>query len=450
MASSLFLRPVDENEIIVAISKLKNNCAPGPDGITTTVIKSIHEYIVTPLTHIINLCYTNGNMPTQWKESNVTPIYKAGNRNNVENYRPISVINSFAKIFEQTIKVRLIEFVDKHHVISPQQFGFVNGSSTEDAVLDFIKHTVEALDESLKCLAVFVDLAKAFDTVSHSLLLNKLSDCGVRGHTLKLFEDYLFQRKQRVKIGDKFSTSSFVTGGVPQGTVLGPILFLVYINSLTQIVNFQGHIVCYADDTAIVFKGKSWKEVHNNAETNMQKFQCWLNNGLLSMNMDKTKYMKFSLISSEHPTEMKFHIHKNTCNNKNGNNCSCPSIEKAETVRYLGILIDHHLRWDKQTSNVAERLRLLLYKFYRLRDILSRKNLLIVYKALAESIIQYCIMVWGGTFNNSLRHLQTTQNSIIKIIFRKERLFPTDQLYLETGILNVRSIYSYQCLKWMF
>lgn len=215
-------------------------------------------------------------------------------------------------------------------------------------------------------------------------------------------------------------------------------------------MNFQGHIVCYADDTAIVFKGKSWKEVHNNAETNMQKFQCWLNNNLLSMNMDKTKYMKFSLISSEHPTEMKFHIHKNTCNNKNGNNCSCPSIEKAETVRYLGILIDHHLRWDKQTSNVAERLRLLLYKFYRLRDILSRKNLLIVYKALAESIIQYCIMVWGGTFNNSLRHLQTTQNSIIKIIFRKERLFPTDQLYLETGILNVRSIYSYQCLKWMF
>lgn len=445
--SSLFLEPINENEVIILISNLKNNCAPGSDGLTTKLIKQIHMYITKPLAHIINNSFKAGKIPHQWKISLVTPIFKAGDHSQLKNYRPISVINNFAKIFEQALKTRLMNFFNKHHVITKSQYGFLKNSNTENAILDFTMNTMKSLDKSTKCLGVFLDLAKAFDTVHHEILLNKLYKCGIRGMALNLLKDYLLHRNQSVKIGEKQSPCANITIGVPQGTVLGPLLFLVYINSISQINGFEGHIICYADDTAILFKGDNWDNVFRTAETSLKKISIWLSNNLLSLNVEKTKFITFSTTISDQPNSTKISIHKPSCQNENS--CNCSKIEKVNSIKYLGIILDQHMRWTEHISYVKKKIRQLMHKFYILRDILSRKNLMILYNSLVESILNYCITTWGGTYNKHLYNLQTAQNTILKIILRKNKLFSTETLYDEIKLFNIRQLYTYRTLLWM-
>lgn len=443
---SLFLQPVTEGELIIIISNLKNNTAAGPDGMSVTLLKKCHKYIITPLTHIINTSFLTGKLPKQWKESVTTPIYKSGNRQDTTNYRPISVISNFAKLFEQCVKKRLICFLEKHNILNKNQFGFRKSLSTEDAILELINSIAQVINVNKKCICIFLDLAKAFDTVNHALLLNRLEDVGVRGSTLELFKNYLEERYQVVKINSAISNPLPVTMGVPQGTVLGPILFLIYINQLGKL-DINGKCISYADDTVLVFEADSWSNAYNKAEIGLQYIQNWLNMSLLSLNVTKTKYLTFSLTVTDQPSISELYIHKNC---PKLNNCGCPSISKTNCIKYLGVWVDQYLRWNEHTEHLSKRLRGLIYKFYQLRDILDNKNLIMVYGSLAESLIKYCITVWGGLYKNSLHNLQVIQNYILKIIFKKQRSYPTKMLYEETGLFNIKGIYAYQCALWVY
>lgn len=441
--NNIFFKPVTKNEVTILISKLKNSSAPGPDKLTATTIKNINEYIILPVTHILNICFQSGKIPSQWKESIVTPVYKSGDPSELTNYRPISVINNFAKIFENAVKSRLINFFHNHNVITDCQYGFIQNSSTENAVVDFLEKTVNAVDESLKCAAVFLDLAKAFDTVSHNILLDKLNNYGIRGLALRLLRDYLSNRTQSVKIGNTGSSKSVVKMGVPQGTVLGPILFLVYMNNITQINNLSGNIICYADDTVIIFAGKEWEEVKLAGETALRKISLWLNNNLLTLNVLKTKCITFSSTIVNQPNSFCIKLHSSDCQKSD---CNCPLIEKVSQIKYLGVILDQYIRWSEHIVHVSNRLRALMHKFYVLRDILSKKNIMILYNSLVESILRYCIVAWGGAFNTTIKIVETTQNIILKIILKKERLFSTNKLYDESNILNVKLLFAYQCI----
>lgn len=444
---SIFLKPVTNNEVIMLISKLKNNSAPGSDKIAAVTLKNIHEFIILPLKHIINLCFSSAKIPKEWKETIITPIHKSGDDSKPSNYRPISMINNLAKIFENALKDRLLDFFRLNKVINTNQYGFMKNSSTEKALLGLVKQINKAMDLSLKSVAIFLDLAKAFDTVSHRILLQKLHQYGVRGKSLELLENYLSDRYQKVKIGQDLSTTTKVEIGVPQGTVLGPILFVVYINSIFKIKNLSGHIICYADDTAIFFSGKDWNEVRHLAETDMQKIHEWLTYNMLTLNITKTKYLTFSPTIVDQPHDFGIKLHHSDCDTQN---CACPVLQKVSSFKYLGILVDQHIRWSSHITYINNRLRSLIHKFYILRSILSRKNMLILYNSLAESLLRYCIVAWGAAFNTTTQILQRTQNVILKIILFKNWRYNTEQLYKDTNVMNLKLLFSYQSLITVF
>lgn len=446
ICQSLFLKPVTGNEIVQIIATLKKNSSSGEDGISAILIKKLHIFLIEPLKYLINLCFSTCQIPENWKISIVTPIYKAGNKQEKTNYRPISVINNFAKIFEKCLKYRLINFFEKHNIINKEQFGFRKSKSTEDAVFALTNNIINNMDSNKKCLAVFLDLAKAFDTVCHQKLLVKLEAAGIRGETLKLFEDYLKNRKQKVKINENMSDFQVITTGVPQGTVLGPILFLIYINDLLN-SNSRGSIISYADDTAIVFTANSWEQVYEKAEKGLSVVQRWLDFNLLTLNANKTKFLTFSISRAQQPVKNILQIHHLTCNRNE--NCTCVIIHKEKTIKYLGVIIDQHLRWSEHANFTTAKLRKMFHKFYQLREFLSIKMLTILYKALVESVLRYCIIIWGGLYENALHSLKVCQNTILKIIFAKDNRYSTEKLFTETKLLNIRGLYIHSCLNYI-
>ncbi|KAJ0183168.1 hypothetical protein K1T71_001144 [Dendrolimus kikuchii] len=264
-----------EQEIDSIINSLKSDSTVGWDSIPTKVLKMAKNILTVPLTHIVNLCIEKGVFPKVFKKSIIHPIFKAGDRNCVGNYRPISVLTSLSKVLEKIVNKRLVTYLEDKHILSNNQFGFRQGKSTEQAVSELVNFVAKHVDNKDKCLGVFLDLAKAFDTVSVPILVNKLEAIGIRGIALKLFKDYLSDRTQKVTIGGYFSKEIPITYGVPQGSVLGPKLFLVYINNLCNLELDKSKIFSYADDTAIIFYAKTWEETKSTAELGLHKISNW-------------------------------------------------------------------------------------------------------------------------------------------------------------------------------
>lgn len=427
--TSMYLRPVNKNEIIEKINSLKNDSSPGIDKISTKLIKDNHLCLLDPLVHIINLIFKSGTVPDQFKMSVITPIYKSDDKTKVTNYRPINLINNFAKIFEKCIKDRLLHFLQSNSILSSNQYGFLSKLSTSNALYHLSKEVTDKLDIGERCIAVFLDLAKAFDTVPHRLLLEVMEKNGVRGAVLDVFESYLHGRVQYVKIVDTLSDPLNIKIGVPQGTVLGPILFLVFINSLTNLKLENAAIISYADDTAIVFSGKSWDEVKQSVIDGLEVIQNWLNSFKLTLNLNKTTYIAFSITLANRPTFNSIQV-------RNSNTI----IKEVSHTRYLGVIIDMHLKWNHHALKLTSTIRKLLYKFYILRNILNKNLLISVYRTIVESLLRYGIVVWGGMYKTALQPLKIVQNYILKIIYKKNRLYPTNMLY-SRDIFDIRTLY---------
>lgn len=451
--NSFVLLPTDNNEVNSVMMNLKLDSAAGWDNIPTRFLKLAKNEIIPIITHLTNLSFEKGIFPFQLKQSIITPVYKGGDRDDVGNYRPISVLPAISKILERLINLRLLSYLNEFDILSSSQYGFRKGKSTEDAIVNLSSLIIEQLDSHRKCVAVFLDLKKAFDTVSIPILVHKLEKVGIRGTALCLLKDYLLQRTQRVKVGNLISETSQVTYGVPQGSVLGPTLFLIYINDLCNMLISNANIISYADDTAVIFKGTSWKSVMDTAEQGLHLMNRWLRNNLLTLNTSKTNYISFSIYSNTQPNNnFEIKIHNTHCTSVNDNSkCNCPILPRVSQVKYLGVYVDQRLTWYPHLEHVAARIRKLIWIFKTLRHVvpataaeanITKRNILgEIYVSLVQSIIVYCVSVWGGAAKTRFLEVERAQRRLIKVMHFKKRRFPTEALYSITNILSVRKLY---------
>nr|CAI5857641.1 unnamed protein product [Callosobruchus analis] len=439
---NIFLNPITPSEVINIISSLKNRKVPGYDNIQGEVYKKVSEELALPLCHLINRTFLTSTVPNQIKIAIVTPIYKKGDDKDLNNYRPISSITTLAKIFEKALKKRLVDFLEKNNCISAQQFGFREGLSTNDAITKLTGEIANSLEKSKPTMCVFLDLAKAFDTVSHRQMLEVLSDAGIRGSTNQLFENYLSNRKQAVKINSVTSKEKTFNYGLPQGTVLGPLLFILYINSIiTSSTSSCGQLLSFADDTVILYSADTWEMLKDNVQKDLVNIFNYFSHKLLTINYDKTFFVPFSNTARCMPK-----FHQITVKDE----IKCITIRSKCSHKYLGITIDCHLRWDIHINNVVKTLRQLLYRFKYLKNILDLSHLKTIYYSLVESRLRYAIIGWGGAAYCHLRPLDVLQKKMLKIIYNKKITYPSDLLFSETGILDVRQLYVHQIILYCF
>jgi hypothetical protein len=336
--NSMFLNPITENEMISEVLKLKDNKSPGYDEINAKIIKTVATDISQTTYSIFNLSFATGFIPEQLKLALVTPIFKAGDKQIFENYRPISVLTCFSKLLEKLMYKRLISFIEKSKILTENQYGFRRNKSTEIAIVNLVSKITKAIDEGKYTIGIFLDLSKAFDTVDHDILLKKMEHYGVRGLTLTWFKNYLMNRKQIVKFKQENSKEMKITTGVPQGSVLGPLLFLLYINDIqncSDVVSF----VLFADDTNAFYSNSGINIAKETMQREMNEILKWLNTNKLSINTTKTKLILFRARNKKQLTEIDIKINDQ-------------SIEQVKCTKFLGVLIDETLTWNNHIGSV--------------------------------------------------------------------------------------------------
>ena len=284
------LEEVQESYVLAQLQTLKTNKAIGLDKISARLLKCASCSISKSVTRLLNLSIKNNNFPKIWKCAKVTALFKSGERSNPTNYRPISVLPTLNKILERTVHSQLYSHLITNNLITSKQFGFRQRYSTITALTNFADETLSNMECGRLCGAVFLDLSKAFDTVDHSILLHKLKAMGVSSSTVGWFESYLSNRMQQTSCGSELSDALPLTFGVPQGSILGPLLFLVYINDLPSITN-KCNVSLYADDTVLYCCASDVNDLEKNLNEDLFKLAIWLNENKLTLNLNKTRSM---------------------------------------------------------------------------------------------------------------------------------------------------------------
>lgn len=432
--ASMYLFPVSESELLNYINSLKPKRNQNKNSITVNLFKSAAPYLVGFLCRIINEAFSSGIFPNCLKQATITPVYKKGEQNLMTNYRPISILSFMSKLFEKCLLSRLVKFLDKFSVISKNQYGFMKNKSTEDALIAFTDHVYEALDNRQSSIGIFIDYSKAFDTIDHSILISKLWLCGIRGLPLKILTNYLKERSHCVKIGKSISQPLPVTRGVSQGSLLGPVLFLIYINELNNISNSFKPIL-YADDTTLLFTNNDETELINTCNNTLNLFQTWSESNRLTINLDKSFYM--IITNRQRPLNISLKI-----NNR--------ELEQVQKVKFLGVIVDNKINFSHHTNYIGKKISRSVGVMYRIKHLVPAKVLRNVYNSLILPYLNYCIAVWGGTFISHLDHLIRLQKKSVRLICNKPYREHTNPLFLTENLLKLPELHKYQLVVHFF
>jgi len=414
------LRNTTPEHIKKIISKFENKKSCDVNGVSTKMIKFIGNIIAIPLSHIFNLSMQSGIFPSQLKKCRVIPIYKAGSPMECDNYRPISLLNAISKIFEKIIAEKLISHLLSNNLIYEHQYGFLPSRSSEHNLIQIVNYISNALNDNMYCIGVFLDLKKAFDVCSHSILLKKLSKMGIQGNALKWFASYLRDRSQCVDIGGTFSTFRDLAISVIQGSTLGPILFLCYINDFwSSTLLFS---VLFADDTTGLARGKVLSDLTAYVNLELQKISLWYRANKMAVNTSKTKFIVFRTHGKQiNPRDCEIVYNSNEFGGPVDQNLIWP-IERVhnegteKSFKLLGVYFDEYLSFDAHISHLCAKVSKSLYCINKIKNFIDAHSLKKLYFAMIHSSILYCINVYASANKTTLNPLVLKQKQAIRII----------------------------------
>jgi len=436
--SNFTLQPITALDLRRYVYSLRGGSAPGYDGISADVLKSNFNTLCDPLLHIVNHSFISGVFPDCFKLAKVFPLYKSNDITNKNNFRPISLLSVFTKIIEKAVKDQLVFYLQTHNILSERQYGFRRDKNISDALFDINKELNYAISDKNHPLLIFLDLKKAFDSVDRSKLLSKMEEIGIRGNAHAWFTSYLSHRSQFVSISDVSSDRMPVDYGVVQGSNLGPVLFLIYINNISKLKLF-GKLFLFADDSLIFLQGKTWPEVKEKAMYDLMIVKKWLSQNVLSLNVSKTKFMPISINKNTDYNLDNLIIHE--CDDHRSTVCKCDFIEKVNSYKYLGVFFDERLKWNDHIFYLRNKIRKFIFAFKQMNEVLSFKELKMAYYAYVQSLLSFGIIAWGGCYKSILEPLNVAQKTVLKMGFGKCRRYPTDALFAEISVFTVRQLY---------
>ena len=434
---SMVLQDSDVNEVVCIVDNFLKKNSTGHDNIPAIILKWIINLIAPILVEIFNRCINQGIYPEILKIGKITPLFKNGDKAIDDNYRPITVLTQINKLFEKLIHKRMMTFTNENNLLTNCQFGFRKGHSTSHGITHVNEQVTRHLERKRVCSVLFIDLKSAFDTVDLNVLTQKLEHYGFRGKILNLLTSYLYNRKQYIKSGEIVSCLLEVVCGVPQGSVLGPLLFILYINDIENCSNFE--CVLFADDAALLLAADTLKILKRLINKEVKFLYEWLITSKLTLNLGKTKYMLFAnknVLSAKTRKKFKITINKYT-------------VHEVEQIKYLGIILDRNQNWNYHAEYLVTKLSSAAGAMYRIRNSLPLDARLLVYNSLVASHLQYSITAWGTCSTVILNKLQHIQNRFVRYMTYTPPHTNLDAKYKSLKILKVNELHFYETAKFM-
>ena len=400
------------------------------------VIKSSFHLISSPLVIIINQSLQKGIFPDKLKIAKVIPVYKSEDPCLFVNYRPISLLSNFSKFFERVVYNRLIDFVQKYDILYNCQFGFRKNHSTALACIHLINKIASAIDRHETTAGVFLDLSKAFDTIDHQILFGKLEHYGIRGLALEWIKSYFSCRQQFVQFNSTCSSKQTIKCGVPQGSILGPLFFILYINDLPHASQLTQPLL-FADDTSIFYSHSDPKRVQSVLNDELRNYDMWLKCNKLSVNIKKTNYVIFKPRQriANHDFNVFFGLHL---------------LKQTNVTKFLGVYLDEHLTWKHHISFLSKQIAKSVGIIFRSRFHLSSRTKLALYYSLIYPYITYCNSTWSSTYVSALNRIFYLQKRAVRAITNSDYRAHSAPLFAKLGIMDIFQINSFQISKFMF
>lgn len=414
---TFYLYPTDLTELKEIFSQIKNGNSAGYDDISIKILENLPESALCALVEAINGSFETGEFPSCLGLAIVVPLHKGGETDDPSNYRPISLLATLSKVVEKLVKARLINFLLRFNILSSVQFGFQATKSTSDAIFALLEKIYLCINDGEVAAAVFCDFSKAFDCVDRKVLLRKLQHYGIRGVAHKWFSTYLSGRVQAVRVDGEFSEPSSISCGVPQGSVLGPILFLLYLNDITYL-NIHGGFTLFADDATLLWRSSDGESMERAINDDLCRVREWCDSNSLCLNINKTKILTFG------------------CNNISlqiGNE----QIENKAVVRFLGISVDNRLRFEEHIFELNKRLSSGCFAMRVVSAELDTSTARMVYFSLFESHIRYGIVFWGFCNQQLFNSTFVLQKRAIRYMCRVRSRDHCRPLFIRHGILTL-------------
>ena len=438
--NNCFFRPTSEDEILKIIKKFGNGKSPGHDKIKIDLVKQIANEIAYPLKLIINTSLSTGIVPDEFKIAKVIPIYKKDNPEMFGNYRPVSVLPCLSKVLERIVYNRSYDFLTKYDILYKKQYGFRTNHSTYMAVLDFINSVGKAVDEGMLTVGVFMDLSKAFDTIDHNVLLYKLNHYGFRGVCNKWFQNYLSNRKQYVSYNSAISSLTNVSCGVPQGSILGPLLFIIYMNDICQTSKLLSTIL-FADDTTVFYSHQNLSVLCSTLNRELKEVSNWFKANKLSLNAKKTNLMYLGTRSQTNIAidNNYFDIYLDGC-----------KLTRVFEAKFLGIIIDENMTWKKHIDNVCKICSRNIGVLNKVKLFLPTNALYKLYCTLLLPYFNYGLLLWGNSTKDHINKVFRLQKRAMRIISNSGYLTHTKPIFKRFNTLNIFDMYNKETAIFMF